>query len=933
MAVDLILHKQDGSTINLYNKNSASLSTVTRAEQRQGLNADDIVNITVESAAKINFNIGDRLNVFSRWYKINRLPTMYKAGNRLFTYNLELEGVQYDLARATYDLNINTTNNELQDVQADTLTGNLHRFATVLISNANRVFPNKWKLGVVPTGTEDKTLMFGEQDNCLSVLQILCTEYNIEFEITQSGDINTLNFKKAGQIFPYTFEYGKGKGLYGLERLNVSTSNITTRLKVFGGTQNITAKYRANRLCLPAKTKGQSYIEKSEPLNKYGIWEATKYFEDIYPKRTGKVTALVSGSVLKFIDNTMGFDINEKNTDGSTKYLLDGVSAKIHFNTGNLSGYEFELSAYDNATKTFTLKPYKDERDDTFPSNKSIAFQFSVNDEYKILDVALPQSYIDTAESELASEADIYYDQNSQPKVQYSLEVAEEFLREFSGSGSITNVFSVGDYVPIKDTDIDVDKSVRIQSFTRDLLNEYSYKLTISDTATTSITNRVISDIIDIDKIININNLKNPAKARRDWRSAQELLDMIFDTEGDYYSEKIKPNSIETSMLVVGARSTQFGLTGTVIQANYNANPNSVRVQGGVLTHYAIEDEARHWNLADSIVTLQESDKPYYVYAKCEIDGSAGAVILSDEQITVTGVEGYYHFLMGVVNSVDPGINTRSVALTYGFTTINGRYVRTGRIQSNDGTTYFDLDEGIIGGKINFISTDGNQDLGDWADELPSVIEAKAIEKYINIVNEAMATAEASYDNVIDNSALDGDAKTDLIYAKENLWLQRDTLLNLIGIAIADGKATPEGKADVDEAYRDFNTLMFNFQVALDRAKRVIQTDAPVILELETNGDGFLAMGESVFFSYRLMHGWQDITSTVNNWRIERDSGNPTEDLVWNNAHNNFAGSIILTHTKTYSDLGDSPVTHFTATAEGTTENGITYKRQHLITI
>lgn len=56
----------------------------------------------------------------------------------------------------------------------------------------------------------------------------------------------------------------------------------------------------------------------------------------------------------------------------------------------------------------------------------------------------------------------------------------------------------------------------------------------------------------------------------------------------------------------------------------------------------------------------------------------------------------------------------RLIALTYGATTINGRFITTGRIQSVDGQTYFDLDAGEIGGNIKFVSTDGSiKDVSD----------------------------------------------------------------------------------------------------------------------------------------------------------------------------------------------------------------------------
>ena len=388
--MEFIIHRASGGNINLINKSPNALSTVTQGSQKITLLAEDVVTLTVESTVKIPFEIGDSIDIFGRVYRMNRLPRMQKNGNRLFTYEIEMEGIQYDLMRASYDLTIDTTSNQLQDVQADLLTGNLRRFADVLISNANRVFPGKWAVGECPA-TGDKTLAFGESDNCLAVLQRLCQEFDTEFEIEQSGGVNTVNLKKVGQIFPHTFRYGKGNGLYSLERQNVSSANIITRLKVYGSTRNITARYRAQRLCLPGKKKGESFLEKGNAVNRFGVWEATKYFEDIYPKQKGRVTAVDAASELVFTDSAMAFDLSEKVTskgaDGKeetkTIYLLPGTSAKVHFNTGNLSGYEFEVAKYDHTTKTFTLKAFKDDRGETFPSKTSAAFRIGVGDEYR----------------------------------------------------------------------------------------------------------------------------------------------------------------------------------------------------------------------------------------------------------------------------------------------------------------------------------------------------------------------------------------------------------------------------------------------------------------------------------------------------------------------------------------------------------------------
>lgn len=709
----IIIKKSDGTLVDIESRRTAT--KITSAKQSITLLGDDIVNISVESPFKQNYQIGDSINVFGREYKLNRLPKVKKGGAHAFGYELEFEGVQYDLMRATYNLTIDTTNNQLQDIQSNALIGDLSRFANVLIANANRVMPGKWVLGDCPETIEDVNLVFGETDNCLSVLQRLCSQFDTEFEIEQVDGVNTIHFRKAGQVFPFVFEYGRGKGLFSLDRQNVSSANIITRLNVYGASKNITNKYRAQRLCLPDKTKGQSFIEKPEPIANYGIWEATKYFEDVYPRRTGKVTAL-GNSVLKFVDNDM-FDLNALEADGiTTKYLLPGVSAKIHFNTGNLAGYEFDVHKYDHATKTFTIVQMQDERGSIFPAEG--AFQIGVDDEYKLLDVALPESYEIAAENELANKGEEYYNQNSQPKVQYGMSIADSFLRRFVGEGVTVNIFMVGDYIQVKDDDIDVDKSIRIRAFTRDLLNEYNYTLTISDTVQTSITNRVISDIIDIDKVISINNLKDPAQARANWRSSRELLNMIFDPEGDYYSDKIKPESIDTLALSVGAKSMQFGLTNTVLQPNHNGNKNLIKVTGGVLTHYTIDEGGvRSWVLANNETTFNSDTQAYYIYAKCSRTGESGSIIFSTEQIKVEQDANFYHFWVGVVNSVDVDLQARSVALSYGFTMINGRFIKTGRIESADGNTYFDLDNSEIGGRIVFSSNGSDKTLEELGQE------------------------------------------------------------------------------------------------------------------------------------------------------------------------------------------------------------------------
>lgn len=696
----IIVRHPDGTTALLTSR--ARKSGVTKAEQSITLLGADTVAITVKSATPLTFHLGDQIDVYGKTYTLNQLPGIKKTGNRNFEYTLTFEGVQYELIDAQFLLP--------DDTVLDSFTGDLEDFLGILIGNLTRVYPGKWVLGVFPADTEFKTLTYTEK-NCLEVLQDLCEQYSTEFEITQANGVRTLNIKTAGVNFPYTFRYGRTGGLYELTRQNINSKNVVTRLYVYGGSSNLGDKYRYTRLCLPGKAKNASYIEDAAAIAAYGLKENTKIFDDIKPERYGEVTAAGS-AYYAFKDATMNFDLNEKDSAGNTKWLIDGVNAKVKFTTGNLAGYEFDVHKYDHATKEIQVVPFTDENGMKFPSETSAAFQFGVGDKYFFTDINLPDAYKTDAENELLAEGNKAITEYSQPQVQYGLSIDENFIRQFAGELTVVNLFAVGDYIPVEDEDIGVNKSVRITAFTRDLLREYKYNITLGDSVTKTTITRVIEDLQKIDNVIEINDLADPSKARRNWKASQEVLANVFDPEGHYYSEKIRPLSIETTMLATGARSQQFVLQNTRFEPNYEGNPNTVKVVGGTLVHYTIAETVKSWLITTSIFSHLVSGTVYYIYARCQKNGTAGNIVIDTTQRKVDDDPTYYYFLIGSLSSAITDANgkrpARLIALTYGASTINGRFLTTGRVQSADGQTYFDLDAGEIGGNIKFVSSDGS---------------------------------------------------------------------------------------------------------------------------------------------------------------------------------------------------------------------------------
>ena len=700
----VIIH-EDGTTLPLFSKKN--VTSISKAAQKVALLNEDVVTITVKSATPLNLYIGDKVVVYGKRYTQNQLPKMTKEGERNYTYELKLEGAQYELLDIKYHLP--------EACYGDNYYSDLKGHLEILFWNINRVRPNEWVLGEYPQNTEYKNINTNGK-NCLAALQSLCSDYNVEFETIYRDGVTTLNIKnKVGVTLPFTLQFGRGRGLYQLQRENVNNAGIINRLFVYGGTGNLPQGYAHTKLCLLGATRLTSYVEDTSSIAKYGVKEGEKSY-DIEPEYIGEVTAL-GGDVLTFSDAGM-FDLNKRKENGDTEYLIKDTAAKIKFQSGGLAGYEFDVHSYNHETKTFVLNPFKDENGFTFPSVESAAFQIQEHDTYIITDIRLPNEYIVQAQQKLEEKGRADFATLAQPQVSYALSIADGFMAAFYGNSAEAEVLHVGDIIPIKDEEIGVDKGVRITQIERDLLKPHKYAITLSDTVTKSVTLRVLNELESLNEVVTINNLADPAKARRRWLATQELLNMVFDTEGQYYAEKIKPLSIETTMLSVGAKSQQFVLNNTLLETNINGNPNTFTASGGILTHYAIENDTRTWLLAG----VSETGLPtggLYIYAKCSRTTNEGTFYLSTDALKADVDANYYFFLVGTISSAiadaDGKRAARIMSLTYGATTINGRFINTGRIQSaNGGTAYFDLDKGEVGGKIKFVSSDGSyKDVAD----------------------------------------------------------------------------------------------------------------------------------------------------------------------------------------------------------------------------
>lgn len=718
--------KRNGEIITLNTKEP--FCVVKQATQNSSLMGDDYISLQIVSAKWLSFDKGDKIIVDGFDYTIRTTTTRGIEGENYYTFEPIFYGPMYDLMKTIYR---NCDRYGKSDRSTFDLTYTIKEFVQVLIFNLNRDYPGLWAFDEnnCPE-TEALTLQFSG-NNCLQVLQTLCNKdnFNLEFLITQDDNVRTIHIGKFGQrVNPpggaEYFEWGKGNGLYKLKEQKVDDKAIITRLWVEGGTTNIRTDYRnyAERLQLPYPRRynrkrhvlydgtivepntqligisddSKRYLEDAQLAAKIGSDEDSKTYDNIFPTRTGKVTALVDGDINAFIDDTMDFDLNAKN-DSGTIYLVNDVNAKITFTSGLLAGQQFELEAkggYDHATKKFRLIPFTDKRGLTIPTTDTEAYRIRIGDTYKITDIFLPESYEQNAEEDLWYAGMDDFKPATQAKAQYSLTLDRLYFLEALSRDSEVCVFKVGDFVPVKDTRFGIEKQIRIQKITRNLLLEHDYQLTLSDTTAITISTQTVLSVIDHEQIIKNNRLRDLNKARRGWRTTEDLRNMVYDTDGFFDTDNIRPNSIDTNMLTVGSKSQQFVLTGVILQANYGGNPNRFAASAGILSHLTIDpNKIRAWQMGAVAFELP-STAGYYLFAKCSKNGENGTWIMTQTQYKFepTDDPNNYYFLVGILSTLYSDDNFRDFQTTYGFTRINGNTITTGRIITSDGECYLDLD-------------------------------------------------------------------------------------------------------------------------------------------------------------------------------------------------------------------------------------------------
>lgn len=766
-------------------------------------------------------------------------------------------------------------------------TAKPHEHLQLIVDNLN-MRDSGWKVGEC-IEAEEKTINYNHIF-CSEALPTIADTFKTEYEIDPA--IKTIHLRKVeyNKGEPLPLEYGKDKGFVpGLGRSNQDGNRPVAILYVQGGEQNIDfSKYGSKELLLPKNQRleyeGRTYVSDAEGLYiKRADTTLTDVQEDsldcshISPKRVGSVSNVVVSDKEKnfydFIDSSIPDDLNFED------YVIEGNNMTVIFQSGMLAGSnkEFEVK-YVHKERKFLITPQ--EIDGQIMPNE--IYKPNLGDKYAVFGIQLPDAYIcnnstkEGASWDMFREAAKYLYENEDPKFTFKGELDSIYSKKrwLSIGGKI----KLGGYILFKDPQfIPEGIKIRITSIKEYIHRPYSPIIELSNT-TTGVTVSSELNKIESNEVKTDNQYKNSIQfTKRRFRDAKETISMLNDALL-HFSGSISPISVQTMSLLVGDESLQFRFVNnktnpTQVEyfVTYDSKKKVLSAPGGILQHMTIgidtlssghkASEYKFWDIEKYTSPTLTETVGYYLYVKANKNGTTGSYVLSKNAIKLEGVEGYYHFLVGILNSEFEG--ERSFIELFGFTEIVPGRITTDKIVSTDGKTYFDLLNSIISGKIRFQSgSSGLYELSEWedvsnlitqaqntantavesaknantaignlnnyvngafADGIITEAEAKAIEKYINTVNNTKAAVEAAYNKLYTNAYLTGTAKTGLLNAKVTLMGSIENLISAINSAIADGRSTVTEKNNVDNKYATFNSAYADFNTAVEVANKAIQ--------------------------------------------------------------------------------------------------------------
>ena len=700
---------------------------------------EDALTLYFSYPGYLNVPVGSWCEFYGKRYSLKKDSNFKKNGERNYDYTLILETSKADTELWKIR---NTVDNRIKFPY----TAKPKEHLKLIVDNLNRR-SSGWVIGDCIDGTEK--LINYNHTYCLDGLSQLAETYETEYQITEAViegvHTKTVHLKKVeyNKNNPLTLSYGKGHGFKtGVGR---ESGDIPPEIILVETTdRNIDySKYGAKELLMPKsqiiRYDGTHFdgedgfnaaISRTYKTDEYGTavmradHELTTAKEDsldcteIYPSRVGKVSEVSTVDTEKhfydFYDNAIPDNLNFEDC------LIEGEKMTVIFQSGMLSGKEFEVR-YTHVGRKFEIIP---QEIDGITMPDGGVWMPEVGDKYAVFGIQLPEAYISDNATRTGASWDVVRE-----AVKY---LYEHENKMFTFTGTLDGIWAkkrwlqvggkivLGGFVNFTDNQFHPEGSlIRMVGIKRFVNNPYSPEIELSNTpvgtSVASELNKIETNEVQVEE----NHKKALQFTKRYYRDAKETMEMIADSLLNF-SGAINPITVATMQMLVGDESLQFRFVNSktdpvVVNHDISYNPSTkiLNVPAGIIQHMTLgiktlsnahaAGDYKYWDMAEyNSPSLVNPEKKFYLYAKCSKDNQSGVFLLSETAIALEQIDGYYHLLVGILNSENNG--ERSFATLYGFTEILPGRITTDKIVSSDGKTYFDLVANEIAGRIRFLN-------------------------------------------------------------------------------------------------------------------------------------------------------------------------------------------------------------------------------------
>lgn len=659
-------------------------------------------------------------------YELFKPGTFTKHGPRNFEYTITFDSDSGKLEK--YKLR-NTVDRRLKF----NYTAKPHEHIQLLVDNLNQR-DSGWVVGECIEAVEK--LVSYNHNNCKEALQSIADAFETEWEV----DGKTIHLRKVeyNKDAPLSLSYGRGNGFKpGLGRSNYDNSKAIEILYVQGGERNIDAsKYKSPELLLPKARlldyEGRQYVSDADGYSIQRADKELRTFEEdsldcsnIYPSRVGTVSKVIvvdeSKNFYDFSDESIPMALNFE------KCLIEGETMTVVFQSGMLSGRELEVK-YKHDARRFEIVPQEIDGQ-TMPN---ATFKPAVGDKYAVFGISLPDAYVcNNADQSGASwdmfrEAAKYLYENEDPKFSFTGEMDGIWAKR--NWENIGGKIKLGGYVLFTDNQFQQEGILIRMVGIKDMVNNpHSPVIELSNVTTGGSFASELGKIEQNEVVTDILHKEAIQYTKRRLRDARETTKMLIDSKLENFSGATNPISVSTMQMIVGDESLQFRFVSNktnpvqvACNIAYDDTAKVLTAPAALLQHMTLgitsltaarkPEEYQFWQMEAFTSGRLDDARGYYLYAKVSKTAETGVFYLSPRAIKMEEEAGYYHLLVGILNSEYEG--ARSWVELYGFTEVLPGRVTTDRVVSSDGMNYLDFIANAfrVGGADTYLSYNAEGD-------------------------------------------------------------------------------------------------------------------------------------------------------------------------------------------------------------------------------